>query len=209
MSNIETADRPSAIKSGVYRGGIRVEAGGNALETIEVLQTAFLEIGNPMYALTAWLWCINGGNATQAVREAGYQGTDASLRVMASRIMSRPDVQKACNTYMAARGASLEQLHGRLTDLAAVSLDDFYDEDPYGNPTILNLRKARLRGKLWAVKQISFTLTGIPYVEFHDQMRAYDLLIKLHKLLLEKAKMEAGKKDNSYRNYWEQGVKVP
>jgi len=75
----------------------------------------------------------NGGNGTAAAREAGYRGTDASLRVTASRLLTNANVREILDAKLqkaeAAIGGGISEAEvvKRLVDMARLPDTELVD----------------------------------------------------------------------------------
>lgn len=107
----------------------------------------------------------NGFNATDAAREAGYSGKYVDRTAWS--IARRPDVKKAVHHLIDEQVMSQQENLARLADIATATMDDFVDIDADGQP-VLNLNKAKERGKLHLLKKVGYDSNGRPRIELHD-----------------------------------------
>jgi hypothetical protein len=72
-------------------------------------------------------WLSGGQNGVEAARAAGYQGSAASLRVTASRLLRRADVRAELekHTNQVIDGMGIPEILTRLTELARSDLSNF------------------------------------------------------------------------------------
>ena len=115
-----------------------------------------------------YLECLN---ATEAARKAGYQGNDATLAVVGYENLRKPHIAAAIERHWEAHGMGKQEVMARLADQARASIEDFIDIIEPGRMMILNLEKARERGKLHLIKKLHWTDQG-PRLELHDAQAA-------------------------------------
>jgi hypothetical protein len=130
----------------------------------------------------------NNGNGVQAAREAGYRGTDATLRTVASENLTKPNVKaflkQIAEDAQKSQGGSnfsimcINEALQRTSVLARASLDDILDE--HGR---FDLAKARRTAGIYAIKRATFHRSGkIKSVELRDKNGALELMGKHHDL---------------------------
>jgi phage terminase small subunit len=142
-----------------------------------------------------YLDCLN---AAEAARRAGY--SEHTARQQGQRLLTNVDIAVAVQAGLADRAMNAEEVLARLADHARLTADDFLtiveeaviapdgqpQFDDNGNPVVrrypvLDLPKARDRGKLHLIKKFSYTNNG-PSVELYDAQAALALLGKHHML---------------------------
>lgn len=122
-------------------------------------------------------WFENGFNATEAARTAGYAGDDNVLATTGSQNLRKPKIQQVINERWSAHGMAAEEVAARLVQQARGSVEDFVDVIEPGRVAILNLEKAKERGKLHLIKRLYWTKQG-PRLELHDQQKALELIAR-------------------------------
>lgn len=130
------------------------------------------------------------GNAVEAARQAGYKGTDGSLRVIAHRLLTKANILGfiallRSDAENAARGKILsatEVLVG-LTRIAEADIAEVLEADG-----TLDLASAKKRGVSRLIKSLSFDKdTGrLTKLEMHNAHGAHVDLGKYHKLFVDK-----------------------
>src|SRR4051812_20270005 len=130
----------------------------------------------------------NNGNGVQAAREAGYRGTDATLRTVASENLTKPKVKaflkQIAEDAQKSQGDSkfsimcINEALLRTSILARASLDDILDERGR-----FDLAKARRTAGIYAIKRVTFDRSGkVKSVELRDKNGALELMGKHHDL---------------------------
>ena len=66
-------------------------------------------------------------NGTEAARRAGYKGDGNTLKVQASRLLTRPHVQAALHERRHAIEMDATETLQRLSEIARASAEDFVD----------------------------------------------------------------------------------
>lgn len=130
-------------------------------------------------------------NGTEAAREAGYTGDDATLAATASRLLRDDKVLAEIEAKLKAHAMSAAEVLIHLTDIVRGDLADCIDE--FGNVDIL---EAKRRHKTHLIKKYrvkAMTATdesgehGVDIVEsrveMYDRLRAIDMLAKYHNLV--------------------------
>ncbi|MCI0350731.1 MAG: terminase small subunit [Acidobacteriales bacterium] len=130
-----------------------------------------------LYTSTCWL------NATEAAIEAGYSAKSA--RQIASENLSKLHIRTAIDERLKALHLGADEVLARHAEHASASIEDFIDIDAKGLP-VLNLNKARARGKLHLIKKLTFDRLGHPTIELHDAQAANRDLGRYHKLFVER-----------------------
>lgn len=98
-------------------------------------------------------------NATESARLAGYSdSSDAVLGAIGHENLRKPKIRQEIDRLLTERTIQAEEVLARLSAQAEGDLSDFFDIQ-YGIP-ILNLEKAKERGKMHLVKKISFGNKG-------------------------------------------------
>jgi phage terminase small subunit len=145
-----------------------------------------------------YLDCLN---ASEAARRAGY--SERTAYSIGWENLRKPEIATAIQAGLAERAMSADEVLVRLADMARSTADDFLtiveeivmvgdmpklDED--GEPIkrrypVLDLPKARDRGRLHLIRKFSYTNNG-PAIELHDAQAALNTLAKHHGLLVER-----------------------
>ena len=159
-------------------------------------------------------WCLeyikNGYNATQAAKDAGYKGSYATLKVVGSENLAKPNLKKRISQHFEdqAMGANevLERLgamarsfdmtkyielkeQNKITTKVVNGKQKHYKEFT-GYVVSFDLEKLQEDGFSHLVKKIKQTNQGSIEIEWHDQKHALELIGKHHKLFTEKIELE-------------------
>ena len=149
--------------------------------------------------------------ATLNGTEAALQAYDAKDRLVAANIASenlrKPYIRAAINEELQQRTMTANEVLARLTEHATVSIEDFItiNEDP-PDPTVpmsqsivsvLNLPKAKQRGKLHLIKELTETRTfpkegGMKLevtLKLHDAQAALRDLGRYHKIFVDRTEV--------------------
>jgi len=128
--------------------------------------------------LTRW-------SAVDASIDAGYQcKSRAHHQMNGNEVLSDPKVRHAISLKVQMREYTADMVLQNLSDLAHFNISDFFDIDPQTGDPILNLEKARERGKLHLIKSLVPGAFGWR-VEFYSRQEAIALLGKVHKLFID------------------------
>ena len=158
---------------------------GNGNGQLTGLQRAFID---------AWFGEAHF-NATEAARLAGYSGGDDPERErevwasQGSRTLRNVKVQEEIDQRWAAHGITPNEVMARLAEQSRATIEDFVDVIEPGRVAILNLDKAKQRGKLHLVKKLYWTEQG-PRLELHDAQRATELIGKTMGLFVDRQQVE-------------------
>lgn len=126
---------------------------------------------------------ICGFNATEAARQAGYQGNEDTLRSIASENLTKPYIRSEIDRRMADFHLSANEILARLADHATASMDDFLT--PSGLGMRIDLLKAKRLGKLHLLKSFS-KVKGSTKIEIYDAHAALVDMAKNKGLLIER-----------------------
>jgi phage terminase small subunit len=136
---------------------------------------------------------LETGNATESARYAGYNGDDATLAQIGSRLLKsvkiRTEIQRKLGTSVASGSEVLE----RLTQHARGDLTDVLKPDG-----TFDLRYARRRGSSKLLKKLKVKRTidkdGSEHIdheyEIHDPQAALEKLGRFHKLFTDRVETE-------------------
>ncbi len=129
---------------------------------------------------------LQTGNATEAARLAGYNGTYASLRSIGWENLTKPNIKAAIKKRMAEIQVNTDEVLFRLSQQARASIGEFIkiDED---NGFTIDLEKVKEFGHL--VKRIRPTRYGHD-LELHDSQDALTLIGKHHRLFTEQIRVD-------------------
>lgn len=120
---------------------------------------------------------LETGNAREAARRAGYQGTDRALDGVASRLLKREDVGNLLTQHLRKLLAP-EEAHSILADIARSSIADFVKIDSEtGQITGFDFASERAQAKLHTIKKLKFTKMG-PEIELYDKLSAVAIVVK-------------------------------
>lgn len=110
-------------------------------------------------------------NGTEAARLAGYGGTDASRRAIASENLTKPNIQEEIRRRWAVHGVVEDEIKYRFADW--MRFDPGVLLDPHGGISWDAVREhSRFVKKFWYDKE------GRLCVELHDPLRAAENLAK-------------------------------
>lgn len=149
--------------------------------------------------IESYLRCLN---ATQAARDAGYRGSDASLAVIGYENLRKLNIRQEIQIRLKERHLTSEDVLARLAMMAEADLSPFLTQDggidyttPQAKAHINYLRKAKIKhgiskdGEPWTETEI----------EIHDPKDALVQLGRHLKLFTDKIELE-GEKFTEYRN---------
>lgn len=119
-------------------------------------------------------------NAARAARLAGYRGNPVALAVAGNRLLANPRVKAAIDARLKARAITSDTILAELTDIALGGLADLLEYGPDGKPRI-NWATFRESGRTGALKRLVRRSGGVD-IEFHDRVRALELLGKALKM---------------------------
>ena len=125
-------------------------------------------------------------NATQAAREAGYQGNDNVLAVKGHENLRKPEIAALISARIAEQAMLADEVLARLAEQARADISEFIKLEK-GYP-VLDLEKAERAGKLHLVKSLVPTRYGTK-LELYDAQAALQLLGKAHGLFTERFDM--------------------
>lgn len=128
-------------------------------------------------------------NATEAAAMAGYAGNRATLGSVGSENLSKPAIRAEIERYLAANGATAQEVLSTLADQMRASVEDFVDIPAGGRIALLDLDKAQARGKMHLVKRLYWTQYG-PRLELHDSQKAAELLGRALRLWVDRVEEE-------------------
>jgi phage terminase small subunit len=130
------------------------------------------------------------GNATEAARLAGYQGSANTLQKTGYETLRAPAVAEAIAARLAELKAAMsaDEVLEVLSDQARGSMGDFLSIDESGRAR-LDLAKAERLGKLHLIK--SFTTTKkTTKIELYDAQKAGIQMGRYHRLFVDRVEHE-------------------
>lgn len=115
-----------------------------------------------------------------AARLAGY--SERCAPQVACQALRNPQVQCAIRYLLEQQSLGATEVTAYVSDQAKASLEDFFDIED-GKP-VLNLEKAKERGRLHLVRKIRFGRDGrtVEELELHDSQKALEMLARVHGL---------------------------
>jgi len=133
---------------------------------LTVKQSAFIE-----------QYLQNGFNATEAARNAGYKGNDATLAVVGYENLRKPKIRAVIDARLAEMRMTADEVIKQISDQAFADISDFIEIN--GGSYRLDLEKAQGLGKLHLVKSLVPTKEGIK-LELYDKQKALDMLMRYY-----------------------------
>lgn len=133
-----------------------------------------------------YIVCLNG---TEAHKRAGYEGTDNTHAVEASRLLRNPKITRAIAERTAQYAMSANEVLAQLTDIARNDIGDMLNS--FGG---IDVSEAVRRGKSGQIKRFKSKVTTITEkdgtereiieteIELHDKQAALNTLAKYHDL---------------------------
>lgn len=137
----------------------------------------------------AYIVCLNG---TEAARQAGYSGDDATLAVSASRLLRNAKVISSIDERISQFAMPANEVLLHLTDIARGDVADALNSVGGIDPL-----EAKRRGKSHIIKRFKVKTTFIPgkgaddegmeihetEIEMYDRLKALETLAKYHDLI--------------------------
>ena len=120
----------------------------------------------------------NGFNAVQAARDAGYTGSDATLRSIASENLTKPNISSRVRARLDGLKANADEVLFLLADHLRSDLADF--EGCFKDDGRLDLVKAQERGVSRLVRKIKNTTRTISQGEGMEPIREVTCEIELY-----------------------------
>ena len=130
----------------------------------------------------------NGFNATQAYQTTYLEATYATARTEASKLLAKHNIQDQITTFLEENSMKALEILARLERIARSSAADWLSFDENGKP-FCDLAKLEKAGLLDTVKSVKHTQHGVN-IEFHDKIKALELLGKHHKLWTDRVALE-------------------
>lgn len=106
-------------------------------------------------------------NAAEAARRAGY--SERTARSIGSENLTKPDIREEMERLTKEKAMGPDEALGILADQARGTMEDFvsFNEAPYPTFT-LDLDKARRRGVLHLIQELSYDQRGNPKIKLYD-----------------------------------------
>lgn len=106
-------------------------------------------------------------NAAEAARRAGYSARSA--RQQGQRLLTNDDILAEIQARTQEKAMEADEALSRLADIARGSMEDFvsFTHEPYPAFT-LDLAKARRRGVLHLIHELSYDSNGNPKLKLYD-----------------------------------------
>lgn len=128
-------------------------------------------------------------NATQAAKNAGYAGTQSTLRVVGHELIHHPDVRAVIEARLSEKAMIADEVIARIADVARGSMADFISVNGH---TRIDFKKAEAAGKIHLIKSYSKAGRGGVRLELHDPLKALELLGKAQGLFTDKVDVTSG-----------------
>lgn len=132
----------------------------------------------------AYLDCLN---ASEAARRAGYK--TKFINRIASENLSKPDIKAAIELGYKSRAMPRDEVLTRLERIARADATNWLTKNRDGDYYV-DVEKMREAGQIALIKKVSWDRYGNQIVEFHDPMKALELLGKHHKLFSDRISLE-------------------
>jgi phage terminase small subunit len=120
---------------------------------------------------------LQNWNASKSARCAGYKGNDNTLQSVGWENLRKPAIRDAIAQRCEENRITADEVLSRLRSLAQSDLGDLCDvlaHDTIGGI----LRAARDAGLSYLIKKVKESKDGVMEVEFHDSLRALDILAR-------------------------------
>jgi hypothetical protein len=136
------------------------------------------------------------GNGKKAARLAGYRDdNEHALEAQAYENLRKPALRGYISRLLAVQGMTPEYLQSRLAQIAQSSMENVCTLDANGK-VVVDLEQAAKIGALGQLREISDDGVKIGAVEnikrkvkVHDPIRAIELLLKMHGLVIDNVKV--------------------
>lgn len=124
-------------------------------------------------------WFETGGNATQAARLAGYQGTYNSIAWSGKSNLNHPAVKAEIVERLEKEAITANEVLWRLGEIGRMDISPYIEEE--GRFYHVNLEKLLADGNGHWIKSIKHTRNG-DIIEFYNKQRALEQLLKYFKV---------------------------
>lgn len=123
------------------------------------------------------------GNATLAMKQAGYKGAYATLASNASRLMLEPEIRAAIDAWMDAYGVNAIRTTAMIADLAEANIGPFMQVKDGALHMKENITEEEWEAHKHWVEEVELDGKGkVIRVKAYSRIRALDLLAKINKL---------------------------
>lgn len=120
---------------------------------------------------------LETGNAREAARRAGYQGSDKALDGVASRLLKRDDVSNLLVEHLR-KLMSPDEAQSILADIARSSIANFVTIDPEtGQITGYDFASERAQANMHTIKSLKMGKHG-PEIQLYDKIGSLALVMK-------------------------------
>lgn len=123
-------------------------------------------------------------NATQAAIRAGY--SEDTAYSIGSENLKKPEIDRAIRSRLNELAMSADEALKRLADWARGDVGDLIELRGDEGHWVLDLEKARERGKLHLIKEISYDANGQPKVKLYDAKDAVKQIARAHGVFVDK-----------------------
>jgi len=137
--------------------------------------------GKQRIFIDEYIKCLN---ATEAARRAGYKGSNAALRVVGCRNLTKVNIAERIAAHFKASAMSREEVLERLGGIARAEYTDYLTE--YGT---VDLKALLEDGKGHLIKGVKETAHG-RQIEFYDAQKALVDIGRHHALFVDKQQVE-------------------
>lgn len=141
------------------------------------------------FFIESYLQCWN---ATEAARQAGYDGNETTLAAIGWENLRKPLIAEAVSKRISEVAMSADEVLRRLAAVGRGSMDCFIDEDGYfdlgGEKARANrhlIKKVKVKKRVGGPEDDPWTETETE-VELHDPMRAMETIGRHHKLFTDR-----------------------
>ncbi len=118
-------------------------------------------------------------NATEAARQAGYNGNDRTLASIGSENLTKPNIAEAIRRRLEAQAMNTAEALKRVADLARGNMANFVKVDPSTGSVTLDMAQALQDGMGGLIKTLDVTPEGkIKKVELYPKDKALDMILK-------------------------------
>lgn len=118
-------------------------------------------------------------NATEAARQAGYKGSDDTLRAIASENLTKPNVREYINERMDQVSMSTNEILHRLTEWGRGTVEPFLTHDDFSEALSVNTDEAKKAiGLIKKIKQDETVLK--PQLKDSDTVLKRKFEVELH-----------------------------
>lgn len=127
-------------------------------------------------------------NGTEAARRAKYKGDTATLAVIASENLRKPNIRAEIDARLNEQAMSAQEVLARLTMQGRTDLSPYMSSNYFGKIT-LDLEAVKRAGLGPLIKKITNTKDGSS-IEFYDAQAALVQLGRYHKLFTDRTEVD-------------------